>query len=363
VFSSPLTHVELRDIGMAPDVLARVARRVAHLWIDAPGGASFALTYGHQGNDTPTALGFDRSALDPCLLEMAAVAGVDVRRGATVTTVDAAGGRPILRVRTAGRESVVRARVLVGADGIRSTVARSLGVTRPSPVGLRVGLTYHVDADEFALPRVAGGDADGHMVVLDGAYCGFAPVPGDRVNVGIVIAARRRRARLADLGARGVADSILREARRRAIGVDGAPAPLEPIAGASPIAHQVARAAGSGWLLAGDSAGFIDPFTGEGLHRALVSARLADRAVATYLRGRSSALADYDAAMRRRFNGKDVMSWMAQVFLSRPDLFDYAARRLVARPSLRHRLGLLMGDLVPASGAVDPRFILAVLRP
>ena len=36
----------------------------------------------------------------------------------------------------------------------------------------------------------------------------------------------------------------------------------------------------------GDAAGFLDPFTGEGLHRALVSAELAGAAIGARSRGR-----------------------------------------------------------------------------
>ncbi len=50
---------------------------------------------------------------------------------------------------------------------------------------------------------------------------------------------------------------------------------VDAIEGAFPLGHRVARMAGPGWLLIGDAAGFLDPFTGEGIHRALVSARLA----------------------------------------------------------------------------------------
>ena len=122
------------------------------------------------------------------------------------------------------------------------------------------------------------------------------------------------------------------------------------------------RRAGRGWLLVGDAAGFIDPFTGEGLHRALVSARLGAQAVEWELRGRP-ALGDYDASMRRQFLAKDLLSWLVQLFLARPGLFDYAARRAAARPVVRARIGLLMGDLAPASGAFDPRFMAALLAP
>jgi hypothetical protein len=67
--------------------------------------------------------------------------------------------------------------------------------------------------------------------------------------------------------------------------------------------------------------------------------------------------------MRRRFASKDAVSWLVQSFLARPTLFEYAARRLADRPSVRATMGLVMGDLLPASRALDPRFLAALLAP
>ena len=123
------------------------------------------------------------------------------------------------------------------------------------------------------------------------------------------------------------------------------------------------RRHGPGWLLVGDAAGFLDPFTGEGLNRALVSARLAAAAIEHHLDDDPDGLAGYDRAMTARFRSKDALSLLVQAFLERPALFDYAARRLAARSRVRETMGLVMGDLVPASRALDPRFIAALLRP
>jgi flavin-dependent dehydrogenase len=116
----------------------------------------------------------------------------------------------------------------------------------------------------------------------------------------------------------------------------------------------------------GDAAGFLDPFTGEGLHRALVSTELAAPAIIAAIRGRASAAqaaAAYDRAMRRRFAAKDAVSWLVQSFLARPTLFEYAARRLATRPDVRATMSNVMGDLVPASRGLDPRFLAALLAP
>jgi hypothetical protein len=67
--------------------------------------------------------------------------------------------------------------------------------------------------------------------------------------------------------------------------------------------------------------------------------------------------------MQRRFGAKDLVSQIVMAFLERPTLFAYAARRLARRPRVRETMGLVMGDLVPASRALDPRFLAALVRP
>ena len=206
------------------------------------------------------------------------------------------------------------------------------------------------------------------MVVLDGgAYCGIAPVPGGRVNIGIVLTGPAWRASLARDGAAATAEQVLRAdpaAARRDRG-------LARRAGLPTRSRARARWAaasrdgpGPGWLVVGDAAGFLDPFTGEGLHRALVSARLAAAAIDRGLRMPGPLdLAPYERAMRARFRSKDVVSRLVLSFLARPALFDGAATRLAERDDIRATMGLVMGDLVPASRALDPRFLAGLLRP
>ena len=86
-----------------------------------------------------------------------------------------------------------------------------------------------------------------------------------------------------------------------------------------------------GWLLVGDAAGFLDPFTGEGLHRALVSAELAARGdqrgsgavptAPTRLRGLRPGDAPPVRVQGRRLVARPGVP-------AAPGLFEYAARRL-----------------------------------
>ena len=67
--------------------------------------------------------------------------------------------------------------------------------------------------------------------------------------------------------------------------------------------------------------------------------------------------------MRSSFAAKDLVSRIVQAFLARPRLFEYAARRLAARERVRETMGLVIGDIVPAVRALDPRFLAALLAP
>jgi flavin-dependent dehydrogenase len=360
VFSSPVTVAALRDLGIGESELARVARPVTEMRVETPSGTSFGLTYGGSGTIADSAVGFDRSTLDRWLLELARQAGATVELGVTVTSVELRQGNrrtARLGLGRAGRRAsaTIEARVLVGADGLGSIVARSTGVARRSALGPRLALSFHVPDPEGSAAHAA------RMVVIKDGYVGLAPVPGERVNVGIVLG-RPWFDRIRTLGAQAVARQVLADLPDRGRAFE--PRVLDRVAGVSPLGRSAARQAGDGWLLVGDAAGFLDPFTGEGLHRAVVSAQLAAESIIESLASaRGDRLSTYQQAMRRAFGTKDLVTRIIQAFVARPALFEYAARRLADRPKSRDTMGLVIGDLVPASRALEPRFLAGLLRP
>ena len=361
VFTSPAATAALRRVGLGESDLRRVLRPIPAMRVETRQGVSFRLTYGGSGSIEDSAVGIDRAALDGLLLDRARDAGVDVRLGANVERVELGPvqGDPLAlqELILAGAAEPVVARVVIGADGLRSIVAHAAGVGRASPLGHRVGLSFH-------LPDPLGSvEHDARIVIIDDGYAGVAPVPGGRLNVGIVLG----RSWSEFLRVHGAAE-IARGIVERLPSSDTSPAlpwqPLDPIAGVAPLGHRVARRGGEGWVVVGDAAGFLDPFTGEGLHRAIVSAELASEAIEAVLVAHDSRpLFAYDRVMRARFGAKDVVSRVVQAFLVRPPLFGYAARRLASRAGVRETMGLVMGDLAPAGRALDPRYLAALLRP
>ena len=360
VFSSPAAVDALRRLRFDAAILTESAHQIAAMRVEAPDVAAFSLTYGDDGRMTHPAVGFDRERLDEGLLAMAREAGAEVRLGSVVTGAALGGPTQRLTLRLEDGSDSLKARVVIGADGLRSVVARDAGVARPARLGRRVGLTFHVTE-----PRDTDARRHARMVILPDAYCGLAPIPGNRLNIGIVLRGARWRRRLAEVGAPAAAGEILAAIPRTADDpVAWANQPrTDSIEGAVPLGHRVSHRAGEGWLLVGDAAGFLDPLTGEGLHRALISAELAAEVVDAHLRGAPGGLAPYARAMDHRFRTKDAVTLLIQAVLARPALVSHVARRLARDATLRETMGLVIGDLVPASRALRPDFLIGLLRP
>ena len=144
VFTSPATMAALRRVGVEETILGALARPIPGLRVETPRGTSFRLTYGDDGSLADPAVGLDRPAFDAALLAMAERAGADVRMGVTVRRVTVGGEGIQLATQSGMVTATVDANVVIGADGLRSVVARSVGVVRRAPLGPRVGLTYHL---------------------------------------------------------------------------------------------------------------------------------------------------------------------------------------------------------------------------
>jgi geranylgeranyl reductase family protein len=346
-YASPRIVEELRRLGLDDgswqgDALALAGMRVIH------GPEAVDIRY-QDGTGPRMAWGLERTAFDAALAAYAVSRRARLMERTVFEDLSWRDGSVAgATLRTADGRRSVRCRWLVGADGARSRVAQRLGVERWVTAPRRLGMVAHYEG----IPELAG---SGEMHVGPGWYVGLAPLAGGRLNVGMALPMNGHAPRAGEDRFQAAIDGIPAVAAR----LEGR-SRLTPIRGASPIGHRVARAAGRGWLLIGDAAGFIDPFTGEGIYRALRSARAAAEALAA---DDEEVAVRYLAARRRAFAAKDALTWLVQGMLAAPPVMSYALRNLAARPELAARLGSALGDCRPASDALSPRFLAQVLRP
>jgi flavin-dependent dehydrogenase len=228
-----------------------------------------------------------RTVLDRILVDAAVEAGVEVRFGAAVTGVcrDRRGAvRGVVGRTRSGDRFEDTARIVVGADGMRSSVA-ALVEAPFERVGRSVSaVTYGYWADlatDGYEWNFRPGAASGVIPTNDGLACVFASAPVDRVGRGGVGAVTRI-----------VAVSSLPLAARLAEA--SAPTAFRTFGGHPGF---VRRSWGSGWALVGDAGYFKDPITAHGLTDALRDAELLAQAVVDGFddADMGSALAAYQA--------------------------------------------------------------------
>jgi geranylgeranyl reductase family protein len=344
-YASPRIAEELAGIGLRPSAWRGLAVPLEGMEMHA-GGHAVLVSYA-DGRGRRPAWGVDRRTLDALLAAHASDSGAQLREGVRAVGLDSGRGR-IRGVHLrdgGGRGELVHAGWVIGADGARSSVAHLLGVERPVRFPRRLGLVAHYEG----VPDLVD---HGEMHTGAGYYVGLAPTPGGELNVGMALPMNGAGSATQRFGA--AIDGLPAVARRLA-----GSRRLSSIRGAAPIGHRVGAVAGPGWLLIGDAAGFVDPFTGEGIHRALRSARAAVVAVC----GGGDPATTYRAERRRAFAAKSALSWVVQGFLAAPPLLEHAIARLEARPRAALRLGSALGDCRPASDALSPLAVLEVLAP
>jgi 2-polyprenyl-6-methoxyphenol hydroxylase-like FAD-dependent oxidoreductase len=240
-----------------------------------------------------------RQILDTIVLSAATDAGARFAGGLGVTEVvfDTDGRATGVRVRDAqGREQTIKAGFVVGADGVRSRIARAVGapVVDDRGPGPRTHYVY-----------VAGLDADGfEFHVAPDAFAGVFPTHAGEANVWVIdpVDAPDPAEHVVERGGVDRAGAFLARLDRAAPALAERVADARitsPVRSASGLPNHVRQAAGPGWALVGDAGYHRDPITGHGITDAFRDAELLAGALGRALRGEAperDALAAYGRA-------------------------------------------------------------------
>ena len=353
-YLSPEASRILDRLGGLKDADAAGAQPLSGIRIIAPDGTRLDGAYPTAGPwraYRQHALAVPREILDALLLERARSLPVTVAERQRVTGLLVEGDRVVgLRAEDPeGRSYEVRSRLLVGADGRGSIVARALGLLRPHRLR-RMALVQHVGG-------LAGFDGRGEIYVDPPDYAILNPVAPDRVNLGLVVPLRHA------VAFRGRMEMFfharLKQLRHLSPRLEGM-RPVGRLRVLGPLAYRVDEPRHAGVALVGDAAGVFDPFTGEGLYTALRSAELLAETAHAALRGgqvSAEALAPYWRARRRAFAAKERVTRVLQWVIARRRLATLTAHVLVRRPALLGTLMGVLGDFVPPGALLRPSLL------
>ena len=216
-----------------------------------------------------------RDRFDHFLVQQAVQVGARLMEGVSVTGVEERSDRVVV-ITTAGE---LQAQLLAGADGVNSIVARSVGLMPNREVGVAVEA-------ELAVSR-ASLDAQGAYATFD-----FGALPGgygwifpkrDHLSVGVFKAVSGK--------AIGIRRALEKFIASEAVLLDPRILHLQghqiPLGGREHTLHK------GRVLLVGDAANLADPWMGEGISYAVVSARLAAEQMFSALESQEFDLSGY----------------------------------------------------------------------
>jgi geranylgeranyl reductase family protein len=232
-----------------------------------------------------------RSLFDNLLLARARELGVAIHEGSTVMAISKT---PASNWKIDVVNQTITARILVGADGRNSTVARLRNLL-PIPARERVALQAHIP-----LPRNFG-----NRVVLQflaQGYSGQAPVNENELNLCLV----------------GTPPTIssLRKWAERNFEIESD----QPWRTITPLTRAPVPSVHGNLFFIGDAARVVEPFTGEGIYYALRSGELAAIAIKEVFRehDRQSALHEFARAHAAMYRGRLWINRIARAAVLSP---------------------------------------------
>jgi geranylgeranyl reductase family protein len=304
-----------------------------------------------------------RKELDEVIFRNAVRAGAEAVEGCRVTAFAVESQSVRLTAQVGGRATTFTSRVIVGADGAQSVVAKQLGLQMQDPRYVLASMRAYCEGLRLD---------DAVLAFEDDFFPGFAwifPVRDGLANVGVGMMAelktkfglnvRRQFAHLERFIQRLAAERGCRVRIDTPVGW-----PIKSYGGAS-------RTVFDRGLLVGEAGCVTDPISGAGIPEALETAEMAANTLcAAFAAGRfdATALAPYEHSWQTRYEADLSVSDLVTSMVRNRHLRDVwllalrvTAKASVTDPTVARTLGGLFAGLIPARQALAPDMLLQLV--
>lgn len=251
----------------------------------------------------------------------------------------------------------INANLLIIADGAQSLFARHHAGIKMEPNHYCAGVRAYYNG-------VKGMDDDNfielHFIkdLLPG-YLWIFPLPNGEANVGLGVRSdyiSKRKLNLKQLLPKVIQAHPELEKR-----FDGAELIDEVRGYGLPLGSKKRPISGDGYMLIGDAASLIDPFTGEGIGNAMMSGMLAAQQVLASDSYAAAELKQYDTAVYRRLWSELSLSRKMQQLVTVPWLFNLVVNKAQKSKTLQETISCMFEDMDMRERLKQPSFYVNLL--
>jgi menaquinone-9 beta-reductase len=328
----------------------------------APNGKSIDIPFGMNSESLKYAPGFlsKRMDFDYFLTRKINPDFADFRQGHELVSIQKNGKGHTLQIKSQSGNYDITNTLLIAADGERSLAAKNLGGIKKEPSHFCGGIRAYYTGVAGLHPR---NFIELHFIdeLLPG-YLWIFPMPGGIANVGAgMLSSSISRKKV-----------NLREAMLHAL--DNNPTlksrfinarPQGKIEGwGLPLGSKRRTISGDHFMLAGDAASMIDPFTGEGISNAMYCGMTAALTASAAIKANNFSagfLKQYDDQVYRRLWNELRLSYTLQKLCNYPWLFNFVINKAGKNKTFRETISCMFDDMDLRARLKNPAFYFRLL--
>ena len=260
-------------------------------------------------------------------------------------------------INTEGKEEILNAPIIMGCDGANSIVARKLGLYEMDMENTAVAIRCYYEGVEGLSNQI-----ELHYVSeVKPGYFWLFPAGNGKANIGIGLS--KNDAKKEDRTLRQIMDEIVQSDYFRSR--FGNARPLEkPVGWNLPLGRIQRKNHGNGFMLLGDAAGLVDPFTGEGIGNAMVAAKHAMQVAAKAKNHKDyseRSFSEYDQLLWDDIGGELRTSTKLQSLARSSFLLNFVINRAARNEEVQSIISGMLSHEIPKDELSSPMFYLKIL--
>ena len=256
-----------------------------------------------------------------------------------------------------GKDEKIKAPVVIGADGTNSIVARKLGLYEMDIEHTSIAIRCYYSGVKGLSDQI-----ELHYIKeVNPGYFWLFPIGGGKANIGIGLSknyAKRDNRTLQQILNQVTNSGPFKSRFENAIQLE------KPKGWNLPCGSIHRRNHGDGFMLIGDSAGIIDPFTGEGIGNAMVSGKYAMKVLSESKRKNNftkKSFSEYDKLLWDEIGKELNTSTRLQSIAKSSFLLNFVINRAARNEEVQNIIAGMLAHEIPKEELSNPLFYFKIL--